>query len=173
MLEIIFAKSLQLLIGTALICVMLAQVPYPVGAAGAARATSPIAAAAGDAAAAGQAIAQQQGGSGLCGWIGVQVSPMTRAFADSLGMTEPYGAIFGRPKPGSPAAKAGIESYDVITAINGSPLRSWSDFAKIISSMAPNTRVYLTTWRSRQLLEVRVILGSAACPRRSWLTRHG
>ena len=26
-----------------------------------------------------------------CGWIGVQVSPMTRAFGDSLGMTGLYG----------------------------------------------------------------------------------
>jgi len=26
----------------------------------------------------------------VCGWIGVRVSPMTPAFADSLGMAEPY-----------------------------------------------------------------------------------
>ena len=159
--------NLHTLVGAALIAVVLVQVPYPAGAAGDARVTSPFAATADDAAAARHAIARQQGGRGVCGWIGVHVSPMTRAFADSLGMTEPYGAIFGRPKRGSPAAKAGIESYDVITAINGSALPSWRDFARIISSMAPNTRVYLTTWRSRQLIEVRVTLGSAACPRRS------
>jgi hypothetical protein len=39
----------------------------------------------------------------VCGWIGVGVSPMTAAFAESLGMAEPYGAIFDRPEPGSPA----------------------------------------------------------------------
>ena len=33
-------------------------------------------------------------GDAVCGWIGVRVSPMTRAFADSLGMAEPYGAFF-------------------------------------------------------------------------------
>jgi len=152
--------SVHTLVGAAIIAVMLGQVPYPVGAAGQAHATSPTAAAE-------PAIAAQQGGRGTCGWIGVDVSPMQRAFAESLGMTEPYGAIFRRPKLGSPAAKAGIEIYDVITAINGSPLPSWRDFATTISSMAPNTRVYLTTWRSRQLMEVRVTLGSAACPRRS------
>jgi len=53
-----------------------------------------------------------QQGPVFCGWIGVQVSPMTRAFADSLGMVEPYGAIFGKPRPGSPAAQAGIEAGD-------------------------------------------------------------
>lgn len=62
-----------------------------------------------------------------------------------------------------PAAKAKIEPYDVVTAVNGAPLRSWRDFAKIISSMAPDTRVYLTTWRSRQLIDVRVMLGRKQC----------
>ena len=64
----------------------------------------------------------------VCGWIGVQASPMTVPVADSLGMTEPYGAIFDRPETGSPAANAGIEAGDVITAINGTPLMSWHDF---------------------------------------------
>lgn len=99
-----------------------------------------------------------------CGWIGVRVHPMTAAFADSLGMTQPYGAIFGQPRPGGPAAQAKIEAYDVVTAINGSPLRSWRDFGPIIASMAPGTRVYLTTWRSGQLIDVRVVLGSGKCP---------
>jgi hypothetical protein len=49
----------------------------------------------------------------LCGWIGVQVSPMTLAFADSLGMAVIYGAIFDQPEPGGPAADGGIEAGDV------------------------------------------------------------
>jgi S1-C subfamily serine protease len=47
----------------------------------------------------------------VCGSIGVQVHPVKTAFADSLGMTALYRAIFGRPRPGGPAAKAGIERY--------------------------------------------------------------
>lgn len=80
-------------------------------------------------------------------------------------MTAPYGAIFTRPKPGSPAAKAKIEAGDVVTAINGAPLKSWRDFAPIIAQMAPGTTVYLTTWRSRELRDVRVMLGRGRCPR--------
>jgi len=72
---------------------------------------------------------------------------MTRAFADSLGMTDPYGAIFERPELGSPAAAAHIEEGDVLTAINGSPLMRSSDFVGIISMMAPGTSVCLDTWR--------------------------
>jgi serine protease Do len=62
---------------------------------------------------------------------------MTAAFAESLGMPEIYGAIFKRPRPGGPAAAAGIEAGDVITTINGSPLMNWRDFAPTISMMRP------------------------------------
>jgi serine protease Do len=99
----------------------------------------------------------------FCGSIGVQAHPMTAAFAESLGMTERYGAILGRPRPGSAAAKAGIERYDVVTAIDGVPLRNWRDFAPAIAGMAPGTVVYFTTWRSRQLTRARVIVDSAPC----------
>ena len=69
-------------------------------------------------------VQEKQNGPDLCGWLGVVVSPMTAAFAESLGMAEPYGAIFDRPEPGSPAATAGIEQGDLLTAINGLPLAS-------------------------------------------------
>jgi serine protease Do len=101
--------------------------------------------------------------SPVCGSIGVAVRPMTKAFAESLGMTAPYGAIFARPRAGSAAAKAGIERYDVVTAIDGVPLRSWRDFAPAIAKTAPGTEVYLTTWRSRQFMRARVIVGSTGC----------
>ena len=78
-------------------------------------------------------------------------------------MVEPYGAIFERPEPNSPAAAAHIEAGDVLTAINGSPLMRSSDFAGIISTIAPGTSVYLDTWRDRQAMQVTVILGSATC----------
>jgi predicted metalloprotease with PDZ domain len=99
----------------------------------------------------------------LCGWIGVQVSPMTSAFAASLGMVEPYGAIFDQPEPGSPAAKAGIEQGDVITAINGSALKGASDFVAIISAMGPGSMIYLSTFRNGEMIEVRLVLGSSIC----------
>jgi serine protease Do len=59
--------------------------------------------------------------------MGVEVRPMTAAFAASLGMAVPYGAIFDQPEPGSPAANAHIEQGDVLTAINGSPLMRSND----------------------------------------------
>ena len=103
-----------------------------------------------------------------CGSIGVRVHPMTMTIADSLGMTTPYGAIFGRPARGSPAALAKIEAGDVITKINGSPLGDWRDFAPTIATMAPGTTVYLTTWRNRESTDVAVTLGYGKCPPGRW-----
>jgi hypothetical protein len=79
--------------------------------------------------------------SAICGWIGVGVQPMTTAFADSLGMAAPYGAIFDSPEAGSPAASVGIEMGDVLTTVNGNPLERRSDFAGIIASLAPGETV--------------------------------
>jgi len=110
-------------------------------------------------------FAQHEQDAGACGWIGAQVRPITREFALSLGMVEPYGAIFRQPEPGSPAANGGIAEGDVVTAINGSPLRRASDLETVISKMSPGSLVYLTTFRNRQLIEPRLMLGAAACPR--------
>jgi len=79
-------------------------------------------------------------------------------------MTMPYGAIFARPVPGSPAAKAKIQAGDVVTAINGNALPDWHAFAPIISSQALDTTVYLTTYRDRQLMERAVVIRSGKCP---------
>jgi S1-C subfamily serine protease len=102
--------------------------------------------------------------SAICGWIGVGVQPMTTAFADSLGMAAPYGAIFDSPEAGSPAASVGIEMGDVLTTVNGNPLERWNDFAGIIASLAPGDTVYLSIRRNEQLLEVAPIVGQGRCP---------
>jgi S1-C subfamily serine protease len=110
------------------------------------------------------AASAQQNAPAACGWIGVEVRPMTVAFAQSLGMSVPYGAIFDSPKPGGPAAIAKIEAGDVLTAIEGTPLTSSAAFAPMISRRAPGAGVDLTTWRNGQLIMRHMILGSSACP---------
>jgi S1-C subfamily serine protease len=107
--------------------------------------------------------ASAQEKAAVCGWIGVDVRPITKPFAESLGMTEPYGAIFDRPQPGSPAAHARIEAGDVLTTINGEPLKTWSDFAAKIAAIAPGTTVYLDTYRDRQLIGRHVTVRRAPC----------
>ena len=100
---------------------------------------------------------------GACGWLGVQVKPMTAPFAASLGMSVPYGAIFDRPAAGSPAASVGIEAGDVLTTVNGNPLQKSTDFAGIIASFAPGDTVNLGIMRNGQLIEVAPVVGRGKC----------
>jgi len=78
------------------------------------------------------------------GWIGVQIQPVTKDIADSLGMKKAEGAMVTQPQSNSPAVKAGIVAGDVITAVNGKDVHGPRDLAKEIGAMAPDTKVKLS-----------------------------
>lgn len=98
-------------------------------------------------------------GSVTRGWIGVQIQPVTQDIADSLGLKATQGALVAEPQSGSPAAKAGIESGDVIAKVNGTDVKDARDLAKRIASMAPGTSVKLDVIRKGQSKTVSVTLG--------------
>ncbi len=100
----------------------------------------------------------------MCGWIGAGVGPVPKSFAESLGMDASYGAVFKDPLPGSPAAHAGIEAGDVLTSINGNPLRSWVDFKGTIAAFAPGDTIHLWVRRNGQLLDIRLTVDGRKCP---------
>jgi serine protease Do len=82
-------------------------------------------------------------GSVTRGWIGVQIQTVTPEIADSLGMKNPQGALVAEPQANGPAAKAGVESGDVITGVNGQPVRDARDLARTIGGFPPGTSVKL------------------------------
>src|SRR5215831_17158771 len=82
------------------------------------------------------------------GWMGVQIQPVTTEIADSLGLKTSAGALVVEPQAGSPAAKAGIMSGDVITAVNGTTVKDARDLAGLIGAMSPGTTAKLTVWRN-------------------------
>jgi serine protease Do len=93
------------------------------------------------------------------GWLGVQIQPVTAGIADSLGMKKAEGAMVDEPQDGSPAAKAGIQSGDVITAVNGAPVKDARDLARTIGTMAPDATVKLDMIRGGQAKSVSLTLG--------------
>lgn len=98
-------------------------------------------------------------GSVSRGWIGVQIQPVTQEIADSLGMKGTDGALVAEPQSGGPAAKAGIESGDVITKVNDQPVKSSRDLARTIGGMAPGATVKLTVVRKGEERTVNLTLG--------------
>jgi serine protease Do len=93
------------------------------------------------------------------GWLGVQVQPVTADIADSLGLKQAKGAIVNNPQDGSPAAKAGIEAGDVITAVNGTAIKDSRDLARTISMIAPGASVKLDVWHKGETKTVTLALG--------------
>lgn len=77
------------------------------------------------------------------GWLGVQVQPVTSDIADSLGLKQARGAIVDNAQDDSPAAKAGLEAGDVITAVNGTAIKDSRELARTIATLAPGTSVKL------------------------------
>ena len=56
--------------------------------------------------------------------------------------------MVAEPQSGSPAAKAGIEAGDVITAVNGAQVKDARDLARTIGMMAPDSSIKLEIVRN-------------------------
>jgi serine protease Do len=94
------------------------------------------------------------------GWIGVQVQPVTADIADSLGMKTANGALVDEAQPASPAAKAGIKSGDVITAVDGATIKDSRQLAQTIGAMSPDKSVTLNVIRNGESKTFTVTLGT-------------
>jgi serine protease Do len=98
-------------------------------------------------------------GSVSRGWIGVQIQPVTSDIADSLGLKKAEGALVTEPQANGPAAKAGIESGDVITAVNGESVKDARELARTIGGFAPGNSVKLNVLHKGQDKVVSLTLG--------------
>jgi len=93
------------------------------------------------------------------GWIGVQIQPVTQDIADSMGLKQTEGALVAEPQKDGPAAKAGISSGDVITAVNGQSIKDARELARVIGNLAPGTAVKLDMLRDGKGKVVNLTLG--------------
>src|SRR5262249_28743003 len=74
-----------------------------------------------------------------------------------------------------PAAKAGVLSGDVITAVNGNTVKDARDLAKQIGAMASGSNVKLTVWRKGEEKSISLTLGELPKEReaRAAIPDHG
>jgi serine protease Do len=95
-------------------------------------------------------------------YLGITYVPLSPATAVLAGLSVSYGAYITSVVAGSPAASAGLQADDVITAIDGSQLVNDSDLARILNGHKPGDTVALGVLRSNQNLVVDVALGQLA-----------
>ncbi|MGA8899801.1 Do family serine endopeptidase [Bradyrhizobium sp.] len=91
-------------------------------------------------------------------WLGVQVQPVTAGIAESLGMKKAEGALVDEAQSDTPAAKAGIQPGDVITAVNGTAIKDSRALAREISGMAPDSSAKLDILRKGEAKSITVTL---------------
>ena len=98
-------------------------------------------------------------GSVSRGWIGVQIQPVTAEIAETLGLKKAEGALVAEPQANGPAAKAGIESGDVITSVNGETVKDARELARTIGALAPGAAVKLNVLHKGKDTVVNLTLG--------------
>ena len=94
-------------------------------------------------------------------YMGIGYIQLTPAIAAQLGISAQEGVVVTMIEPNSPAAQAGLQQRDVITAIDDQPLKEESSLSRVINQHKPGDTVTLTVLRGGQTMEVKVTLGES------------
>ena len=92
------------------------------------------------------------------GRIGVQIGPVTKEVAESIGLGKPEGALVSAVEPDSPSAKAGVEPGDVITKFDGKAIEKVSDLPRMVGNTKPGTKSTITVLRRGKLKELSMVI---------------
>ena len=94
-------------------------------------------------------------------FLGIQYGELDPTAAERFRLPVREGAIVVQAVPGSPAARAGLQRGDIITAINGTPVRQTGDLRRALRTLRPGQTANLTVQRENQRLSVNVRLAEA------------
>ena len=100
----------------------------------------------------------QEKGHVTRGRIGVQIQEVTKEAADAFGMKQAQGALVNSVEKDGPAAKAGVESGDIIIKVDNREVKTSNDLPRIITAMRPGTKITLTVWRKGAPKDVAVMV---------------
>ena len=81
------------------------------------------------------------------GYLGVAVAPVTPEVRKALNLPPQRGALVVQVVPRSPAAEAGAQEGDVITAFQDAPIQSPNELTRRVGGTPPGTKVALRVVR--------------------------
>ncbi len=81
------------------------------------------------------------------GYLGVQVGPLDADVASRLGVADKTGVVVAKVFEGSPAAKAGIQAGDVLTALGNTPIKSAVQLQHKVAALPLKKPVEVTVFR--------------------------
>ncbi len=94
------------------------------------------------------------------GWFGITIGDISEGDAKDLDL--PMGGVLVQGvENDSPAQKAGLKRYDLITAINGRSVKSAADLQMEIANSAPGDEMAVTVYRNKEKLSLKVKVSEA------------
>jgi Do/DeqQ family serine protease len=103
-------------------------------------------------------------GSVKRGLLGVSMYTVTPDIAQSLGLPNAQGALVSQVVDGSPAEKAGIHTGDVITSVNGQPVKSNGELRNAIGLMRVGDKVEIGLLREGKPVHVTAVIADTTVP---------
>jgi serine protease Do len=100
----------------------------------------------------------RKSGRVLQGEIGLRVQTITPNMAAGLKLPRDSGVIVSDVRPGFPAESVGIQSQDIITAVDGRSIESALQFLTLIYRRNPGDRVWLRLLRRNRVIDAQVAI---------------
>jgi S1-C subfamily serine protease len=95
-------------------------------------------------------------------FMGLNVTPNSPALAQRFGLASVPGLAVADVGANTPAARAGMQSKDVITAVDGQPMKAESDLSRFLSQKKPGDTITVSLVRpNNQKQDVQVQLATA------------
>lgn len=109
-----------------------------------------------------------QGGSIGVAWLGVSFADAADPNIQTLlknhypdAQIPKQGVVLARIMRGGPAYEAGLQAGDILTTLNGRPIRGTGDVEDFMRKAKAGETVRFAVWREGKTLEARVLLGEA------------
>jgi serine protease Do len=93
------------------------------------------------------------------GRIGVTIQDVSQGLAQSFGLDKPTGALISSVEKDSPADKAGLESGDVILAMNGQKVERSNQLPPMVAAVKPGNKATFEIWRKGKRKDITVTVG--------------
>jgi serine protease Do/serine protease DegQ len=92
------------------------------------------------------------------GILGINIYNVTPDIAKEFGLTESSGALVGGVAPGSSAEHAGVKTGDIITSINGLPMKGAGELRNAIGMLRVGEKVEIGLLRDSKPLKVTALI---------------
>lgn len=94
------------------------------------------------------------------GRIGVMLQKLTASLAESLGAPDAKGALVVEVEKNSPAAEAGVERGDIITALNGRAVNNPRELRSLVLQTRPGSDAGMDIIRGARRITLEVTMGA-------------